>query len=122
MQRWYALPGRGRAVGRARMDPRSVTGFAWLNLGNAGSDMSDAAAPRADYTGVCGLSFVFALLAAASALAGAAAAAPRNSLWLLLLLGAVLLPPQCRQPRGAPRRRFCVQPNLADEQDWTDDF
>ncbi len=94
----------------------SYTGFEWLNLGNAGSDMS-IPLRLAPITGVWGLSFVFAMLAAA--VAWLILRRPRlQILWLLLLPGLIFLP---RVP-GAERGNvpaILVQPNIDDEAEWT---
>ena len=89
----------------------SYTGFEWLNLGNAGSDMS-IPLRLAPLTGVWGLSFAFALMSAA--IASIILRKPRAQiLWLLLLPALVFLAGsaeggarQCvRDPRAAEHRR-----------------
>lgn len=78
----------------------SYTGFEWLNLGNAASDMS-IPLRLAPITGVWGLSFIFALLAAA--IASMILRRPRlQLLWLLLLPALLFLP----APGSRARRRF----------------
>ncbi len=91
-------------------------GFAWLALGNAGIAMS-VPMRLAPWTGVYGLSFVFAMLGAA--LAAALLRRPTRELaWLAVLAGLALLP-------GLPERRpaseelVVVQPNIALDQVWT---
>ena len=91
-------------------------GFAWLALGNAGLDM---AIPMrlAPYTGVYGISFVFAMMSAS--LAVAVLRRPRWQLaWLLPLPLLILLP---RLPDFQPGRQSAVlaQPNIADTVAWT---
>ena len=94
----------------------SWTGFEWLNLGNAASDMSFLLR-LAPVTGVWGLSFVFALMSAVIA----AVILRRQrlaSLWLVLLLGLYLLPEIPRPERGS-EAAVAVQPNMDDETAWT---
>ena len=57
----------------------AYTGFAWLQLGNAGSDMS-LLLRLAPFTGVWGLSFAFALMSAVIAAVDPAPAAPGQRL------------------------------------------
>ena len=91
-------------------------GFAWLTLGNAGIDMA-LPARLAPYTGVYGLSFVFAALSAALALA--LLRRPRRELiWILALCGLLLLPP-LPAPRLGARAAVVVQPDVSETQDWT---
>ncbi len=92
------------------------TGFEWLSLGNAGSDMSGPLR-LAPVTGVWGISFVFALIGAV-----VAAVTMRRqrlaSAWLLLLPGLFLLPPVPEPERGSASA-VAVQPNMADDTRWT---
>lgn len=97
----------------------SWTGFEWLNLGNAASDMS-LLLRLAPVTGVWGLSFVFALMSAV--VAGVISRRHRLiSLWLLLLLGLYLLPDIPAPERGR-ESAVVVQPNMDDEAAWTPDL
>jgi apolipoprotein N-acyltransferase len=92
------------------------TGFEWLNLGNAASDMS-MLLRLAPVTGVWGLSFIFALMSAVIA----AILLRRQrlaSLWLLLLLGLFLLAPVPAPERGAATA-VVIQPNMDDETVWS---
>ena len=114
----YALPGVA-ALWVALEWTHSYTGFEWLNLGNAGSSMS-VPLRLAPITGVWGLSFVFALLAAA--LANIALRGPRlRILWLVPLMGLGLLPEVPPVARGTATA-IVAQPNLADDTPWTDDL
>jgi len=91
-------------------------GFAWLALGNAGINMS-IPMRLAPYTGVYGLSFVFAMMSAAVALA--ILRRPRWQLaWLLSLPLLILLP---RLPEFQPGKQTAVlvQPNISDTLEWT---
>ncbi len=94
----------------------SYTGFEWLNLGNAGSDMS-VPLRLAPLTGVWGISFVFALLSAAVACIVLRKSRPRI-LWLLLLPLLVFLSDVPRAERGTASA-IHVQPNIDDETEWT---
>ena len=97
----------------------SYTGFEWLNLGNAGSDMS-IPLRLAPLTGVWGLSFAFALMSAA--IASLVLRRPRlQILWLLLLPALVFLPEVPKAERGDVSA-ILVQPNIDDETEWTPDL
>ncbi len=114
-QRFWAPPALA-ALWVALEYTHSWTGFEWLNLGNAASDMSFLLR-LAPFTGVWGLSFVFALMSAVIA----AIVLRRQrlaSLWLLLLLGIYLLPEIPPAQRGA-QSAVVVQPNMDDETLWT---
>lgn len=94
----------------------SYTGFEWLNLGNAASDMS-VPLRLAPLTGVWGISFVFALLSAAVAWIILRKSRPQI-LWLLLLPLLLFLPDVPRADRGAASA-ILLQPNIDDEAEWT---
>jgi apolipoprotein N-acyltransferase len=97
----------------------SYTGFEWLNLGNAGSDMS-IPLRLAPLTGVWGLSFVFVLMSAA--IASIILRQPRaRILWLLLLPALVFLPAVPNAERGNVSA-ILLQPNIDDETEWTPDL
>jgi len=84
-------------------------GFAWLALGNAGIDAAWLTR-LAPFTGVYGLSFLFALTAAALL----AARQDRRALaWLVLWALPVVLPALQEQP--ADQRAVAVQPNFDEE-------
>jgi len=94
----------------------SYTGFEWLNLGNAGSDMS-IPLRLAPITGVWGLSFAFALMSAA--IASLILRRRRlQILWLLLLPALIFLPEVPNVERG-DASAILVQPNIDDETEWT---
>jgi apolipoprotein N-acyltransferase len=94
----------------------SYTGFEWLNLGNAANDMS-MLLRLAPFTGVWGLSFIFALMSAV--IAAIVLRRPRfASAWLLLLLGLFLLPEVPAPDRGVATA-VVVQPNMDDETVWS---
>ena len=99
MRRWWAAPSVA-ALWVAVEATHGSLGFAWLALGNAGIDMG-IPMRLAPYTGVYGLSFVFALMAAA--LAMAVMRRPRvELLWLAPILLLMLLPQM--PPAGARAR------------------
>ncbi len=115
MRRWWAAPAVA-ALWVAIEWSHGPLGFAWLALGNAGISM---ALPMrlAPYTGVYGLSFLFALTAAALALA--AMGRPRAQLaWVLALPLVVLLPPMPQAGRGHDAA-VLLQPNISETQEWT---
>jgi apolipoprotein N-acyltransferase len=94
----------------------AYTWFAWLNLGNAGSDMS-LLLRLAPFTGVWGLSFTFALMSAVIA----AVVMRRQRLasaWLLILPGLFLLP-DIPAPQRGDRTAVLVQPNIDDDAVWS---
>lgn len=119
MQSWLALPGIA-ALWVVLEWTHSYTGFEWLNLGNAGSDMS-VPLRLAPITGVWGLSFVFALISAGAA--SVILRRPRLRIgWLLLLPGMVLLPQVPPFERGPGPTAILAQPNISDDAQWTEDL
>lgn len=94
----------------------SYTGFEWLNLGNAGSDMS-IPLRLAPITGVWGLSFVFAMISVAVASLFLRRARLQN-IGLLLLPALVFLPQVPAAQRGNVSA-ILVQPNIPDDTEWT---
>jgi apolipoprotein N-acyltransferase len=115
MRRWWAIPSVA-ALWVAIEVTHGPLGFAWLTLGNAGIDMS-IPLRLAPYTGVYGLSFVFA--ATATALALALLRRPRAELaWLLALPLLVLLPSLPPAERGRDAA-VLLQPNVSETEDWT---
>jgi apolipoprotein N-acyltransferase len=97
----------------------SYTAFEWLNLGNAGSNMS-MPLRLAPFTGVWGLSFAFALMSAA--IASIALRKPRvRIVWLLLLVLLVFLPDVPDRQNGIDAA-ILVQPNIDDETQWTEEL
>jgi len=115
MRRWWAIPAVA-ALWVAIEVTHGPLGFAWLTLGNAGIDMS-IPLRLAPYTGVYGLSFVFA--ATAAALAVALLRRPRVELaWLLALPLLFLLPAMPPAERGNDSA-VLLQPNISETEDWT---
>lgn len=117
MRRWWAVPAVS-ALWVAIEATHGFLGFAWLALGNAGIDM---AIPMrlAPVTGVWGLSFLFAMTAAALALP-----LLRHSrlelAWLLPLPFLVYLPYLPPAARGR-ETALLVQPNISETEQWTTD-
>jgi apolipoprotein N-acyltransferase len=91
-------------------------GFAWLDLGNAGIDMS-LPLRAAPFIGVYGVSFVFCMLAAA--LACVVLRRPRIWLSPLLALGGLWLLSPIREGVPATERALLVQPNIDPSLQWT---
>ena len=117
IRRWWAIPSLA-AWWVAVEVTHGPLGFAWLALGNAGIDMS-LPMRLAPVTGVYGLSFVFAMMAAALALA--VLRRPRlELLWLLLLPFLAFLPPMPPAQRGQDAA-LLVQPNISETEEWTTD-
>ena len=115
MRRWWVAPGVA-ALWVAIEATHGFLGFAWLALGNAGVNMG-LPMRLAPYTGVYGLSFVFAIMGAAMALA--ILRRPRlNLMWLLALPFLIFLPPL---PDAHPGRQTAVlvQPDISEEEQWT---
>ncbi len=114
----FALPAIG-ALWVAVEWTHSYTGFEWLNLGNAGSDMSFPLR-LAPIAGVWGLSFVFAMLAAG--VASLILHQPRMRILWLLIMPALVFLPGVPMPETANATAILVQPNIDDETDWTPDL
>ena len=115
MRRWWAAPSVA-ALWVAVEVTHGPLGFAWLALGNAGIGMG-IPMRLAPFTGVYGISFVFALMAAALALA--AMRRPRAELlWLAPLLLLTLLPQLPPAERGR-ETALLVQPRISETEPWT---
>lgn len=91
-------------------------GFTWMQLGNAGINMS-VPLRLAPIVGVYGLSFVFSMLAAA--VACVLLRQPRLKLAPLLVLPLLYLLPPIPQHLPADHRALVVQPNVDTEENWT---
>jgi len=116
MRRWWAIP-TVAALWVAIEVTHGPLGFVWLALGNAGIDMS-VPMRLAPFTGVYGISFVFAMLSAALALA--LMRRPRlEMLWLSPLLLLLLLP-RLPAPERGQEAALLTQPNISETEDWTD--
>ncbi len=94
----------------------AFSGFSWLLLGNAGIDMN-IPMRLAPYTGVWGLSFVFAVTGTALALV--ALRRPRRELIPLAALPLVLVLPALPAPQRGTETAVLVQPNISESADWT---
>jgi apolipoprotein N-acyltransferase len=115
MRRWWAAP-TVAALWVAVEVTHGPLGFAWLALGNAGIDMG-IPLRLAPYTGVYGISFLFALMAAV--VAGAALRRPRTEmLWLVAVLVLPLLPEMPAVERGRDTA-LLNQTNLSETEEWT---
>jgi apolipoprotein N-acyltransferase len=115
MGRWWAAPSVA-ALWVAVEVTHGPLGFAWLALGNAGIDMN-IPMRLAPFTGVYGISFLFALMAAV--LAMAVMRRPRvELLWLAPILLLPLLPAMPPAERGH-ETALLLQPNISETEQWT---
>jgi apolipoprotein N-acyltransferase len=115
MGRWYAIP-LIAALWTGIERTHGPLGFAWLTLGNAGVDMS-VPARLAPWVGVYGLSFIFAMMAAA--LAGVALRRPRVELAWLAVLPLMWLLPELPQDAQPTETAVVLQPNIREGEQWT---
>jgi apolipoprotein N-acyltransferase len=115
MRRWWAAPSVA-ALWVAVEATHGSLGFAWLALGNAGIDMG-IPMRLAPFTGVYGLSFVFAMLAAAAAVA-VTRRSRRELLWLAPILLLALLPQLPPAERGR-ETALLLQPKISETEQWT---
>ncbi len=93
-------------------------GFEWLNLGNAGAEMS-VLARVAPITGVWGMSFAFALMS--GVITGLFLKRRLVSLWLLGF-GLLALLPDLPEPTRGNKSAIVVQPNLQDDTIWSSEL
>lgn len=115
MRRWYAIPATAALwVGLERT--HATFGFAWLDLGNAGIDMS-LPLRLAPFLGVYGISFVFCMMAAA--IACVLLKRPRLVLAPLAILLLLWLLPALPENVAAPEQALVLQPNIDPDTDWT---
>jgi apolipoprotein N-acyltransferase len=91
-------------------------GFAWLTLGNAGISMG-VPMRLAPFTGVYGISFVFALMSATLALA-VLRRRRREWLWIAALPLLLLLPELPPAERGR-ESAVLLQPMISESEQWT---
>ena len=115
MRRSYALPAVA-ALWTGIERTHGTFGFAWLDLGNAGIDMS-LPLRLAPFVGVYGLSFVFAMLAAG--IASVFLRQPRARLIPLLCLPLLWLLPSIPQNLPAREMATVIQPNISPDVEWT---
>jgi apolipoprotein N-acyltransferase len=115
MNRAYALPAVA-ALWTGLERTHGTFGFAWLDLGNLGIDMS-LPLRLAPFIGVYGLSFVFAMIGAALA----CVFLRQSRLKLLPLCALPLLWLLPRIPENVPATQIAlvVQPNIDPSIDWT---
>jgi apolipoprotein N-acyltransferase len=116
LRRWWAAP----AVAAAWVAVEAThgpLGFAWLALGNAGIDMG-IPLRLAPFTGVYGLSFVFAAMSAGLALA--VLGRPRRELLWLAGLPLLILLPAMPAAEAGRDTALLVQPNISETEDWTE--
>lgn len=90
--------------------------YTWLHLGNAGVDMP-LPMRLAPFTGVYGLSFVFAMLG--TAMVVLRLGRPRRHLYWLGVLALMLVLPGVPEPEKALQEAVTVQPNIEDRDDWS---
>ena len=115
---WVAIPAAA-ALWVALDWTHAWTGFEWLSLGNAGSDMTEPLR-LASITGVWGVTFVFAAMAAG--IAGLVLRRPRvHLLWMLMLPGLYFLPDLPAPERGNSAA-VLVQPNIDVDAVWSADL
>jgi apolipoprotein N-acyltransferase len=111
LNRWWAIPAAGALwVGIERT--HGPLGFAWLTLGDAGTDMT-VPLRLAPLVGVYGLSFVFAAMSAAVSLV--AMRRPRSHLAAVVLLPGLFLLPKLPAELPGARHIAAIQPNLRED-------
>lgn len=115
MHRSYAIPAVA-ALWTGLERTHATFGFTWLDLGNAGIDMS-VPLRLAPLLGVYGLSFVFAMLAAG--LACVILRQPRSRLLPLLALPLLWLLPAIPENLPANNTALVIQPNIDPGLQWT---
>jgi apolipoprotein N-acyltransferase len=118
MNKSYAVPAVA-ALWTGLERTHSTFGFTWLELGNAGIDMS-VPLRMAPMVGVFGVSFVFVMLSAA--VACVILRQPRGRLIPLLVLPLLYLLPEIPQGLPANETALVVQPDVDTEQTWTASF
>lgn len=115
MNRSYAIPAVA-ALWTGLERTHATFGFTWLDLGNAGINMS-LPLRLAPLVGVYGVSFVFAMLSVG--LACVLVRAPRKHLAPLLVLPLLWLLPAIPEGMAADQKALMVQPNVNPETVWT---
>jgi apolipoprotein N-acyltransferase len=116
MQRWWAAPAVA-ALWVAIEVTHGYLGFQWLTLGNAGIDMS-VPLRLAPFTGVYGVSFLFALTAAVLALA--VLRRSRAELAWVALVPLIALLPRIPDAGSGTSAALLAQPNISQSQDWSE--
>ncbi len=115
MRRAYAIPAVA-ALWTGIERTHATFAFAWLDLGNAGINMS-LPLRLAPFVGVYGISFVFAMTAAA--LACVALKYSRLRILPLAALPLLWLLPAVPEGMPASQKAIIVQPNIDPEINWT---
>jgi apolipoprotein N-acyltransferase len=115
INRPYAIPAVA-ALWTGLERTHATFGFTWLDLGNAGINMS-LPLRLAPFLGVYGLSFVFAMLSAGLALV--VLRRPRLQLTPLLVLPLLWLLPAIPEGVSAKQQALVVQPDVDPEINWT---
>jgi len=116
MRRWWTAPAVA-FLWVAIEVTHGPLGFAWLALGNAGIDMG-IPMRLAPFTGVYGLSFLFALMSAV--VASVALRRPRRELlWLTPMLLLSLLPDLPPAARGR-QTAVLLQPKISETEEWNE--
>lgn len=115
LRRSYALPAVA-ALWTGIERTHGTFAFAWLDLGNAGIDMS-VPLRLAPFVGVYGISFVFAMTATAVALV--LLRYPRRRLLPMAALPLLWLLPAIPEGMPASQRAIVVQPNIKPDIEWT---
>jgi len=116
VRHWYGPPAMALLWAGLERTQEPLTLFGWLMLGNAGIEQP-IAMRLAPYTGVYGISFVFALMGICVALL--LLRRPRTyTAWVVFALLPVFLPklPEGLKPTATA---VAVQPNLPVVRDWT---
>ena len=116
IRKWFAVPAIA-AMWVAIEWTHSYTGFEWLNLGNAASDMS-LPLRLAPITGVWGISFLPLALMSAVVAALVLRLQRHPAVWLLILPCLVFLPDLPAARKGSAGA-VVVQPNIDDESVWS---
>jgi len=118
MRKWFAVPAIA-AMWVAIEWTHAYTGFEWLNLGNAASDMP-LLLHLAPITGVWGVSFSLVLIGAV--IATLVMRVQRHPAVWLLMLPCLLLLPGLPAARKGTVGAVVVQPNIDDEAVWSQDL
>lgn len=119
IRHWYGPPAMALLWAGLERTQEPLTGFGWLMLGNAGTEIP-ISLRLAPYTGVYGISFIFALMGVCVALM--LLRKPRTyTAWLLFVLLPVFLP---KVPEGlkTTSTAVAVQPNFPVLGDWTSEI
>lgn len=114
VHKWYAGPAIAALWVALERIPTPF-GFMWLKLGDAGVNMG-IPMRLAPFTGVYGLSFMFALMGASFAVV-VLRRSRRELLWVLVLPVLYLLP-ALPEPQRPTESAVVLQPNIDEEKEW----